>query len=418
MHQLASSLELLPRSISDHSFAGGIADVHGLRVIRIVLYNVNDQVDNDFLIVGVHLDIEIDTVVLLHIILCNLFDLLKHLFRACVRHFAVLHVKCESFLVCIHGQHFYDTSIILRAVLEFVGRWHIAALRLPELVKVEFKVVEVNDLISVLRPAIAIDDPETPWLCGVILEPAFKARPVVQVDEDAPTIRFPVLIGLPLVEPVFGDQDRALHPLHALLLLWSRLLRVEIWHDFCCRLHLIQGPLDHISDSTFFAFFSVVVVILYQSLQFLGQGAWDKYLLSDVLIHFFRHVFMCKNFVDIGASVLVNRQQPGDHIVELLRVAKILDWIVFAFLDLHALSHVIVHLEWTLESYHFVEKTADGPDIALRAVLLVIEDLGRHVVQSAGHRFPFCHSISELGCLANISDFDGEVVREKDVFGF
>ena len=115
----------------------------------------------------------------------------------------MLHVKCESSLVCFLGGFFDDTSVIVGAVLEGEGRRHVAFRWFLENVKVEIFLVEVNHLISRLRPAIAIDNPDKPRLSGIMLEPAFKACFVVQVDQDAFAIGFSVLICLPLVEPIF-----------------------------------------------------------------------------------------------------------------------------------------------------------------------------------------------------------------------
>ena len=103
-----------------------------------------------------------------------------------------------------------------------------------------------------------------------MLEPAFKACPVVQVDEDASAIGFSVLISLSLVEPVFRDEDRVLHSVHALLLLCSRLLSVELGHNFASRHHLSQGFHSLIAGLEFFT----LAVIFAQSFQLVAQGAW------------------------------------------------------------------------------------------------------------------------------------------------
>lgn len=67
---------------------------------------------------------------------------------------------------------------------------------------------------------------------------------------------------------------------------------------------------------------------------------------------------------------------------------------------------------------HFDRHDAEGPDVDFAAVLLLLDDLGRHPVGRADHGGAFGALLGEFGAEAEVGDFDCASRGEEDVVGF
>ena len=67
---------------------------------------------------------------------------------------------------------------------------------------------------------------------------------------------------------------------------------------------------------------------------------------------------------------------------------------------------------------HLNGHDAEGPDVDLGAVFLLLDDLGRHPVGGADHCGAFGLLLGELCAEAKVCDFDGAERGEENVVGF
>jgi len=67
---------------------------------------------------------------------------------------------------------------------------------------------------------------------------------------------------------------------------------------------------------------------------------------------------------------------------------------------------------------HLDGHDAEGPDVDFAAVLLLLDDFGRHPIGRADHGGALVALLGELGAEAEVGDFDIAAGGEEDVVGF
>ena len=146
--------------------------------------------------------------------------------------------------------------------------------------------------------------------------------------------------------------------------------------------------------------------LLFQVLSQLNDFGFLPHKLDD------RQVQQCGGVWSVVGSDL---QATGDDLAQLGRVACWYVWVAAGF-DLLDEIEVRLGVEWRLLRAHLVYYAPKGPDIRVRAILLGLADLGRHVEGGADIGGGEVVRLQDLG-EAKVTELDRVVVAQEDCGG-
>lgn len=74
-------------------------------------------------------------------------------------------------------------------------------------------------------------------------------------------------------------------------------------------------------------------------------------------------------------------------------------------------------IEWRMKGAHLIEEHSKGPDVSLKTVLLVLDDLWSEVVWGSNHSFGLRLGVTENSGDTEVTKLDHTACSEEDILG-
>lgn len=121
---------------------------------------------------------------------------------------------------------------------------------------------------------------------------------------------------------------------------------------------------------------------------------------------------------DVGSFFVVFLQAtPNEADCQVAQSRGIDEVLLVEVDDLHQSSIAVFCLEWRLSGEHFVDGTAERPDICVTVVLLALNDFRSHPAASPDKGVGLVLLLNNLG-RADVSDLNHSVRFDQDVSSF
>ena len=258
-------------------------------------------------------------------------------------------------------------------------------------------------------------------------------------DVDHLVVRFllrRIIIALILVIPIFFDLcvrgllgDGPIRQTWRLNFFTVQLFYVvvvlfveDLWVLTVFRLVLIHFQRCHLLLHLFFLFllFLFGLLLVTQLLEHVltvqkgvGKLLFEILFVQELLDSRVNHRIL-KNLVDVWPFRSVQVQQGGDEVPRLLAEMG-RDIRIFTLEDLFGELMERLRVEWWMKGAHFEEQNAEGPNVGLEAIWLILNDLRCEVVRRTNDRLCLRLGVTQDSCDTEISELDHVALRQENV---